>query len=83
VGNSFLLIVVGLLLFYLVISNKWKCVEGFAACVLDSGTAPTTGAPAPPSVPNPTGGLPQVIAPPTIGTLVSNSNLLLRGIYGI
>lgn len=32
-GNSFLLIIAGLLIFYLVISDKWKCVEGFAACV--------------------------------------------------
>jgi hypothetical protein len=33
VGNSFLLIVAGLLVFYLVLSDKWKCVEMFAACV--------------------------------------------------
>lgn len=32
-GNAFLLIVVGLLLFYIVVSDKWKCVEGFAGCV--------------------------------------------------
>lgn len=32
-GNSFLLIVAGLLLFYLVVSDKWQCVEGFAGCV--------------------------------------------------
>jgi len=32
-GNSFLLIIVGLLIFYLIISDKWKCFEGFLACL--------------------------------------------------
>ena len=27
-GNSFLLIIVGLLIFHLIISDKWKCFEG-------------------------------------------------------
>ncbi len=40
-GNSFLLIVVGLLLFYLVISDKWSCVEGFLACIKGSTAAQT------------------------------------------
>lgn len=30
-GNSFLLIIAGLLVFYLVISDKWKFVEDFAS----------------------------------------------------
>lgn len=38
-GNSFILIVIGLLLFYLVISDKWYCVEGFLACVLGRSNA--------------------------------------------
>lgn len=56
-GNSFLLIVAGLLLFYLVISDKWNCVEGFAACVTG-----TTGAKVPtiaPTITQPT--LPQTL----------------------
>lgn len=32
-GNSFLLIVIGLLLFYIVISDKFYCVEGFLSCL--------------------------------------------------
>lgn len=40
-GNSFLLIVAGLLIFYLVISDKWKCVEGFAACIAGKTNAPS------------------------------------------
>lgn len=32
-GNSFLLIVIGLLLFYVVISDKFYCVEGFLSCL--------------------------------------------------
>lgn len=37
-GNSFLLIVVGLLLIYLVASDKFYCLEGCAACIAGSGT---------------------------------------------
>lgn len=44
-GNSFLLIVVGLLLFYLVISNKWFCVEGFVGCITGANNPTTGGAP--------------------------------------
>ena len=32
-GNAFLLIIVGLLLFYIMISDKFYCVEGFMACL--------------------------------------------------
>lgn len=32
-ANSFLLIVIGLLLFYVVISDKFYCVEGFLSCL--------------------------------------------------
>ncbi len=53
-GNAFLLIVVGLLLFYIVVSDKWKCVEGFAGCVTGAGgTQPNTPTlPALPKVPD-------------------------------
>lgn len=44
-GNSFLLIVAGLLLFYLVVSDKWKCVEGFAGCVTGLGSGGSGNAP--------------------------------------
>lgn len=64
-GNAFLLIVVGMLLFYIVISDKFKCVEGFLGCVLgNSGAAatpttsiaPTVQAPTLPALPTlPTG----------------------------
>ena len=60
-GNAFLLIVVGLLLFYVVISDKWKCVEGFAGCVLGTGSA----APQPTGATLPT--VPTVPTAPTIG----------------
>lgn len=81
-GNSFLLIVVGLLIFYLVISNKWLCVEGALACMLGKTNSPTTtGAPTTPTSPAPTG-LPQLIKPPTAQTLVSYSNILNGG-FGI
>jgi hypothetical protein len=56
-GSAFLLVVVGLLLFYVVISDKWFCLEGCAAClsgklaggsigtgVQGTGAAPVTGA---------------------------------------
>lgn len=32
-GNAFLLIIVGLLLFYIMISDKFYCVEGFMSCL--------------------------------------------------
>lgn len=32
-GNGFLLIIVGLLLFYVVISDKFYCLAGAAACL--------------------------------------------------
>lgn len=57
-GNAFLLIVVGLILFYLIISSKWYCVEGFVGCLIGAnkgtgGTPNTTlGAPRIPTTPN-------------------------------
>jgi hypothetical protein len=42
-GNSFLLIVAGLLLFYLVISDKFFCLQGFGACL--SGKLPAGALP--------------------------------------
>jgi hypothetical protein len=73
-GNSFLLIVAGLLLFYLVISDKWKCIEGFGACVLGqtgaaNGSPITTGLPSLPNVTNP-----QPIGMPNLSTLALQSN---------
>lgn len=41
-GNSFLLVVVGLLLFYLVISDKFYCLEGAIACMTGSKVDPAT-----------------------------------------
>lgn len=75
-GNSFLLIVAGLLIFYLVISDKWKCVEGFFACVTGKTNQPATNSttPAPTSTP--------IIRPTTPATLVSYSNILNGGGYG-
>lgn len=32
-GNAFLLVIVGLLLFYVVISDKFYCIEGALACL--------------------------------------------------
>lgn len=66
-GNSFLLIVVGMLLFYVVISDKWKCVEGFAGCVVGGAGASTT---------SPTGAsLPTVPALPQIPNTVIKTGL--------
>lgn len=51
-GNAFFLVVAGLLLFYVVISDKFYCIEGCIACLggeyvpADKGlpvTAPTIG----------------------------------------
>lgn len=73
-GNSFLLIIAGLLLFYLVISDKWNCLEGFAACVVgktgNTGIAPTTGVPAVPQMPTTL----SQIALPNLNSLAMNSN---------
>lgn len=81
-GNSFLLIIAGLLIFYLVISDKWKCVEMFAACVTDK----QSGASVAPTVFN---NVPQVntnpnvvntqIGVPSFPTLALNSNFLNNG----
>lgn len=70
-GNSFLLIVVGLLIFYLVISNKWNCVEGALACMIGKTNQPASA----PTAPSPTS-LPQLIKPTTPSTLTSYSNIL-------
>lgn len=32
-GNAFLLIIAGLLLFYVVITDKWYCIEGALGCL--------------------------------------------------
>lgn len=36
-GNSFLLIIVGLLLMYVVLSDRFYCIEGALACLFGSG----------------------------------------------
>jgi hypothetical protein len=41
-GNAFLLVVVGLLLYYVVISDKFYCIEGCIGCL--AGRDPGPGA---------------------------------------
>lgn len=79
-GNAFLLIVVGLLIFYLVISDKWSCVEGFAGCV--TGRLPENSGNV--SLPNTINNqrLPQIITDITSG-ISPNINLPNNlGLYG-
>lgn len=80
-GNAFLLIVVGLLLFYLVISDKWFCVEGFLGCVTgikgantQAGTGAPTDAPNRPPTFLPKGGAgsPWGLPTPSVQTLAPN-----------
>jgi hypothetical protein len=68
-GNSFLLIVVGLLLFYLVISDKWRCVEGFAGCVTGKASGANVNLPSNTALPN-LPNVPQVNIP----TIAANTN---------
>lgn len=44
-GNAFILIVVGLLLFYVVISDKFYCLEGCFACLAGRTPAPGSSGP--------------------------------------
>ena len=73
-GNSFLLIIAGLLVFYLVISDKWRCVEGAAACMTgksnNGGTsaAPANALPQLPQV------KPQAVNFPSLTSLALNTN---------
>lgn len=76
-GSAFLLVVVGLLLFYVVISDKFYCLQGCANCLLFGDRQDSTG-PAPVGPVAPTSGTLPGIAPvnPQLVTDV-------RGIVGI
>lgn len=69
-GSAFLLVVVGLLLFYVVISDKFYCLQGAFNCLVfgerqDGGNVSAPGAPATPKLQN----LPIIPAPvPNIRT---------------
>lgn len=42
-GNAFILIVIGLLLFYVVISDKFYCIEGCVSCLANRQVAGGAG----------------------------------------
>lgn len=43
-GNALLLIIAGLVLFYVVISDKFYCIEGCVSCLLGTGGGLAGGA---------------------------------------
>ena len=69
-GNAFLLIVAGLLLFYVVISDKFYCIEGCVACL--AGRTPGPGS----AGPNAAVGVTGPVVPGRAGGSVGVSNLI-------
>ncbi len=61
-GSAFLLVVVGLLLFYVVISDKFYCLQGCANCLIFGDRQDSTG-PASVGPATPTSGALPGIAP--------------------
>lgn len=83
-GSSFLLIVVGLLLFYVVLSDKFYCLEGCASCLI-FGQRQDGAAPVQPATDQKPVSLPGGLRVPSIQNFPSTLAGIqgqLRGVYG-